>query len=81
MDYLLLIVAVLTVYASLMVVFTGDRRRRLPYLNAMNFGIAALIALSEKHPLTGVVALAYFIFSTLESNAIASTIEKMEGIE
>ncbi|KXA95081.1 hypothetical protein AKJ65_02660 [candidate division MSBL1 archaeon SCGC-AAA259E19] len=77
MDYLLLIIGVLTVYASLMVVFTGERRRRLPYLNAMNFGITALIALSIQHPLTGAVALLYFIFSTLESNSIASTIDRM----
>lgn len=77
MDYLILIIGVLTVYASIMVVLTGERRRRLPYLNAMNFGITGLIALSVEHPLTGLVALLYFIFSTLESNAIASTIDRM----
>lgn len=77
MDYLLLVAAILTIYAGIMVVITGERSRRLPYLNAMNFGITGLIALSVEHPLAGVVALFYFIFSTLESNAIASTIDRM----
>ncbi|MGC9434749.1 MAG: DUF2109 family protein [Methanomicrobiales archaeon] len=53
----------------------AERRtmRKLPYLNAFSFGIAGAIALVLPHPLTIAAAAAYFVGSTLESNAIAST--------
>ncbi|MBC7109568.1 MAG: DUF2109 domain-containing protein [Archaeoglobi archaeon] len=72
------IIGVITAYSALMAVLTEDSRRKMPYINAMNFGVTALIALSVKHPLAGVAALAYFIFSTMESNAIASTIDRLK---
>lgn len=81
MNLVLLVVGILTIYASLRVITTEDKSRRLPFLNAMNFGVTALIALALQHPLSGIVALLYFIFSTLESNAIASAIEGIGEIK
>jgi energy-converting hydrogenase A subunit C len=39
----------------------------------MNFAIAGAIVLLLDHPLSLVAAAAYFVGSTLEANAIAST--------
>jgi len=74
------LIGALTIYSAVMAILTEDNRRKMPYINAMNFGITALIALSVKHPLSGIAALAYFIFSTLESNAIASSIDRLKEV-
>jgi energy-converting hydrogenase A subunit C len=65
--------ALIGVYAALRIV--GEKRtlRKLPYLNVLNFAIAGSIALLIPHPITILAAAAYFVGSTLESNAIAST--------
>jgi len=73
------IVGGLAAYTAIMTILTKDKPRRLPYLNAMNFCITGVIALSVRHPLGGLVALTYFILSTLESNAVASAMDRMEG--
>jgi energy-converting hydrogenase A subunit C len=75
------LIGLITAYSAVMAILTEDTRRKMPYINAMNFGVTALIALSVKHPLSGVAALAYFIFSTMESNAIASTIDRLKEVE
>ncbi len=63
----------IAVFAALRAVFEGKTGRKLPYLNAMNFAIAGSLVLLLDHPLSLVAAAAYFVGSTLESNAIAST--------
>ncbi|WP_461752556.1 DUF2109 family protein [Methanocorpusculum sp.] len=44
----------------------------------MNFAVAGVIVLLMPYPITIVAAIAYFIGSTLESNAIASTFALLE---
>ncbi|MHC1626062.1 MAG: DUF2109 family protein [Methanoculleaceae archaeon] len=68
--YICLVIALLM---AVRVVVERETMRRLPYINAFSFGITGAIALAFPHPLTIVAAAAYFIGSTLESNAIAST--------
>jgi energy-converting hydrogenase A subunit C len=46
--------------------------RKLPFLNVFSFAISGIIALTIPHPLALVAAVAYFVGSTFESNAIAS---------
>lgn len=75
------IVGALAVYTAIMAILTKDKPRRLPYLNAMNFCITGVIALSIQHPLGGLVALTYFILSTLESNAVASTMDRLMEVK
>ena len=50
-----------------------DIMRKLPFLNVFSFGVAGIMALLIPHPLGIIAAAAYFIGSTFESNAIAST--------
>jgi len=65
--------AAIAVYAGLRVVFNKNTMRKLPFLNVLSFAITGVIVLLLPHPLTILAAAAYFVGSTLESNAIAST--------
>jgi len=67
------ICAGIAVYAGLRVVLEKNTMRKLPFLNVVSFAITGVIALLLPHPLTILAAAAYFVGSTLESNAIAST--------
>ena len=75
LEPVLAICAVIALYAALRAVFEKNTLRKLPYLNVMNFAVAGIIALILPHPLTLAAAVAYFVGATLESNAIASTLE------
>lgn len=63
----------IAVYAAVRVILERNTMRKMPFLNVVSFGIAGIIALILPHPITIAAAAAYFIGSTLESNAIAST--------
>jgi len=67
--YLVAAVAVFAVARALIEKNTG---RKL-YVNVMNFAVAGALVLLLDHPLSLVAAAAYFVGSTLEANAIAST--------
>ncbi|MFY9195080.1 MAG: DUF2109 family protein [Methanoculleus sp.] len=69
----LYLVAVIAVFAVIRATVERNTGRKLPYVNVMNFAIAGALVLLLDHPLTLVAAAAYFIGSTLEANAIAST--------
>ncbi|OPY39105.1 MAG: hypothetical protein A4E35_00339 [Methanoregula sp. PtaU1.Bin051] len=69
----IVVCAVLAVYAGLRVVTERNTMKKLPFVNVISFGVAGVIALLLPHPLTILAAAAYFVGSTLESNAIAST--------
>jgi len=63
----------IAVYAGLRVVFEENTMRKLPFFNVVSFAVTGIIVLLLPHPLTILAAAAYFVGSTLESNAIAST--------
>jgi len=63
----------IAVYAGLRVVFEENTMRKLPFLNVVSFAVTGIIVLLLPHPLTILAAAAYFVGSTLEANAIAST--------
>ena len=69
----LYLVAVIAVFAVIRATVERNTGRKLPYVNVMNFAIAGALVLLLDHPLPLVAAAAYFIGSTLEANAIAST--------
>ncbi len=72
-DIAVVICVVIAVYAAIRVILEKDTLKKLPFLNVMSFAVAGSIALLLPHPLTIIAAAAYFIGTTLESNAIAST--------
>jgi energy-converting hydrogenase A subunit C len=69
----LVICGVIGLYAALRVIFERNTMRKLPFFNVLSFAIAGSIILILPHPLGILAAAAYFVGSTLESNAIAST--------
>jgi len=69
----LYIVAAIAVFAVIRATVEKNTGRKLPYVNVMNFAVAGAIVLLLDHPLSLVAAAAYFVGSTLEANAIAST--------
>jgi energy-converting hydrogenase A subunit C len=69
----LFICAVIAAYAAVRVVLEKRPLRKLPYLNVLSFAVSGSLLLILPHPLSIVAAVAYFVGTTLESNAIAST--------
>jgi energy-converting hydrogenase A subunit C len=65
--------AAIAVYAALRVITERNTLRKLPFVNVISFAVTAIIALLIPHPLTILAAAAFFVGSTFESNAIAST--------
>lgn len=66
------ICALIALYATIRVILEPETMRKLPFLNVFSFAISGIIALIIPHPLALVAAVAYFVGSTFESNAIAS---------
>lgn len=66
------VTAVIAIYAAVRIIAERKTPRKFTYLNVLNFAIAATIPLVIADPLAMVAAVAYFVGSTLESNAIAS---------
>ncbi|MCU0631432.1 MAG: DUF2109 domain-containing protein [Methanolinea sp.] len=69
----LAVCGIIAVYAAVRVALEPDTLRKLPFFNVLSFAVAGSIALIIPHPLSIIAAAAYFVGSTLESNAIAST--------
>ncbi len=64
--------SLVALYGAVRVITEPDTLRKLPFLNVFSFAISGIIALMIPHPLALVAAVAYFVGSTFESNAIAS---------
>ncbi|HON82053.1 MAG TPA: DUF2109 domain-containing protein [Methanoregulaceae archaeon] len=69
----LLICGIIAIYAAIRLIFERNTMRKLPFLNVVSFAISGSIVLITHHPLAVLAAAAYFVGSTFESNAIAST--------
>jgi len=67
------ICGIVALYAVLRVLTEKQTLRKLVFLNVMNFAITGLIVLSIPDIMSLFAGIAYFVGSTLESNAIAST--------
>jgi energy-converting hydrogenase A subunit C len=72
-DLVLIVCSAVALYAAVRVILEKNTLRKLPYLNVMSFAVAGIIVLLLSHPLAILAAAAYFVGTTLESNAIAST--------
>ena len=73
------IVGIIVLFVALRTLIAQNRGERMLYLNAMSFGIAALIALYIQTPFGAVIAITYFVASTISSNAIAYTIGRVKN--
>ena len=76
---LIAIIGIITIIMAIRVLITQDKAERLLYLNVIGFAVAALVALYIKTPFGAIVAITFFICSTLSANAIAYTLDKLEN--
>ena len=71
------IAGIIIVLMAFRTLIARDRSERMLYLNAMSFGISALIALYIQTPFGAIIAITYFVASTISSNAIAYSIGRI----
>ena len=76
---LIAITGIITIIMAIRVLITQNRAERLLYLNVIGFAIAALVALYIKTPFGAIVAITFFICSTLSANAIAYTLDNLKN--
>jgi energy-converting hydrogenase A subunit C len=72
------IIGIIVVLMALRTLIAQDRAERMLYLNAMSFAISALIVLYIQTPFGAIMAITYFIASTISSNAIAYSIGRVK---
>lgn len=72
-EIAILICAAIGVYSAVRVVAERNTAKKLPFLNVLSFAVAGSLVLLLPDPLTILAAAAYFVGTTLESNAIASS--------
>lgn len=75
------IISAIVIYIVLRLFVTQDKLERMPYLNVINFGVAAIITLLNPSPLGAITSIIYFIMATVAANAIAFTIDKIRETE
>ena len=81
MDIVMLSVGILSVIAGFRIILSRSKAQKMLYVCCLNFCIAALIVLYIKSPMGAIASIAYFIGSTISSNAIAHTIGEMKKIK
>ncbi len=72
------IVGIITVLMALRALIARDRVERILYINAMDFGLTAVIALYIQTPFGAIIAITFFVTSTLSSNAIAYSMGRIQ---
>ncbi len=72
------IVGIITVLMALRALIARDRVERILYINAMDFGLTAIIALYIQTPFGAIMAITFFVASTISSNAIAYSMGRIQ---
>ncbi|MGB9979474.1 DUF2109 domain-containing protein [Methanobacterium sp.] len=72
------IIGIIVVLMALRTLLARDRAERMLYINAMSFGLTALIALYIQTPFGAIIAITFFVASTISSNAIAYSIGRIQ---
>ena len=72
------IIGLIAILMAIRAVAARDRAEKLLYINVIGFCISALVALHIQTAFGLVLAATFFITSTISSNAIAYTLDRME---
>ena len=72
------IIGVITIFVALRALITRNRAEKLLYLNVIGFTVPALIALVIDTPFALIVAVVFFVCSTISSNAIAYSLKRLD---
>ena len=72
------ILGIITILMALRALITQNRAEKLLYINVIGFSVPAMIALYINTPFALIVAAVFFVCSTISSNAIAYTFNKLD---
>lgn len=72
------ILGIIVVLMALRTLVAQNRAERLLYLNVIGFSMSAIIALYIQTPFGAIIAITFFITSTLSSNAIAYSLGRVK---
>ncbi|MDR0900387.1 MAG: DUF2109 domain-containing protein [Methanobrevibacter sp.] len=73
------IIGIIIIIMALRVLLTKNRAERMLYINVIDFAVSALIALYVNSPFGLIIAATFFITSTIGSNAIAYTLNRLDN--
>ncbi|MBI5460324.1 DUF2109 domain-containing protein [Methanobacterium sp.] len=72
------ILGIIVVLMALRTLVAQNRSERLLYLNVIGFSMSAIIALYIQTPFGAIMAITFFVTSTLSSNAIAYSLGRVK---
>ena len=72
------ILGIIVILMALRTLVAQNRSERLLYLNVIGFSMSAIIALYIQTPFGAIIAITFFITSTLSSNAIAYSLGRVK---
>jgi energy-converting hydrogenase A subunit C len=73
------IVIIIVIIMAIRALFTRNKAERMLYINVVSFGVAALIAFSVNTPFGLIMALIFFITSSIGSSAISYTLGRLDN--
>jgi energy-converting hydrogenase A subunit C len=73
-EIIIIIVIIMTIRAFL----TRNKAEKMLYINVISFGVSALIALSVNTPFGLIIAIVFFISSSIISSAISYTLNRLD---
>ena len=73
------IIGIIIILMALRSLVTSNRVEKLLYINVIDFGVTAVIALYSQSMFGFIVAATFFVTSTLSSNAIAYSLKKLDN--
>lgn len=73
------IIGIIIILMAIRALITNNKVERLLYINVIDFGVSAIIALYINTPFALIVASVFFITSTISSNAIAYTLDSLNN--
>jgi energy-converting hydrogenase A subunit C len=72
------IIIIIVIIMAIRTLLTRNKAERMLYVNVIDFGVSALIALTVNSPFGLIIATAFFVTSTIGSNAIAYTLNRLD---
>lgn len=73
------IIGLIIIILAIRTLIAKNKAERMLYVNVIDFAVSALIALFIDSPFGLIVAITFFITSTVSSNAIAYTLNRLEN--
>ena len=72
------IISIIIIIMAIRTLVTSNRMEKILYINMIDFALAALIAIYINTPFAFIVATVFFITSSLSTNAIAYTLNRLK---